>query len=58
MKCPKTREEIEARFTRLTIDTCIYRYEDVMGRIMLILHYVDDINNDEQVPWDLVCVGS
>ena len=39
----KTGEEIEARFTRLAIDPCIYRYEDAMGRIMLILHYVDDI---------------
>ena len=43
VKCPKTGEEIEARFTRLVIDPCIYRYEDVMGRIMLILHCVDDI---------------
>ena len=30
-------------FTRLAIDPCIYRYEDAMGRIMLILHYVNDI---------------
>ena len=43
VKCPKTGEEIEARFTRLAIDPCIYRYEDAMGRIMLILHYVNDI---------------
>ena len=43
VKCPKTGEKIEARFTRLAIDPCIYRYEDAMGRIMLILHYVDDI---------------
>ena len=34
VKCPKTGEEIEARFTRLAIDPCIYRYEDAMGRIM------------------------
>ena len=45
VKCPKTGEEIEARFTRLVIDPCIYRY-DHCGRA------------DEQVPWDLVCVGS
>jgi hypothetical protein len=43
VKCPKTGEEIAARFTRLAIDPCNYRYEDAMGRIMLILHYVDDI---------------
>ena len=36
VKCPKTGEKIEARFTRLAIDPCIYRYEDAMGRIMLI----------------------
>ena len=43
VKCPKTGEEIEARLTRLAIDPCIYRYEDTIGRIILILHYVDDI---------------
>ena len=43
VKCPKTGKDVEARFTRLAIDHCIYRYEDAIGRIMLVLHYVDDI---------------
>ena len=43
VKCPKTGEEIEAKFTRLAVDHCIYRYEDALGRVMLLLHYVDDI---------------
>ena len=28
---------------RLAVDHCIYRYEDAFGRVMLLLHYVDDI---------------
>ena len=28
VKCPKTGKEIEAKFTRLAVDHCIYRYED------------------------------
>ncbi len=43
VKCPKTVEEIEAKFTRLAVDHCIYPYEDALGRIMMLLHYVDDI---------------
>ncbi len=41
-KCPKTGKEIEARFNRLAVDHCIYRYEDALG-LMMLLHYVDDI---------------
>jgi len=41
--CPKTGKEVEAKFTRLAVDHCIYRYEDALGRVMLLLHYVDDI---------------
>jgi hypothetical protein len=37
VKCPKTGEEIEAKFTRLAVDHCIYRYEDALGRIMTLL---------------------
>ncbi len=40
---PKTDKEIEARFNRLTVDHCIYRYDDALGRVMMLLHYVDDI---------------
>jgi hypothetical protein len=43
VKCPKTGKEIEAKFTRLAVDHCIYRYEDALGRVMMLLHYVDDI---------------
>jgi len=41
--CPNTGEEIEAKFTRLAVDHCTYRYEDVIDRIMMLTHYVDDI---------------
>jgi hypothetical protein len=43
VKCPKTGKEIEAKFTRLAVDHCICRYEDALGRVMMLLHYVDDI---------------
>jgi hypothetical protein len=43
VKCPKTGKEIEAKFTRLVVDHCIYRYEDPLGRVMMLLHFVDDI---------------
>jgi uncharacterized protein (DUF2267 family) len=43
VKCPKTGKEIEAKFTRLAVDHCIYRYEDALGRVMMLIHYVDDI---------------
>jgi hypothetical protein len=43
VKCPKTGREIEAKFTRLAVDHCIYQYEDAFGRVMMLLHYVDDI---------------
>ena len=38
----KGREE-KARFQRLPSDQCIFRYEDFKGRVMILLHYVDDI---------------
>ena len=43
VECPKTGDEIEAKFTRLAVDHCIYRYEDALGRVMMLRHYVDDI---------------
>ena len=43
VKCPKTGDEIEAKFTKLAVDRCIYRYEDAIGRVMMLLHYVDDL---------------
>jgi len=42
-KCPKTGEEVEAKFTRLAVDPCIYRYEDALGRVILLLEHVDEI---------------
>jgi hypothetical protein len=46
MKCPKSGKEIEARFNRLAVDHCIYRYEDTLDRVMMLLHHVDDIVTD------------
>ena len=43
VKCPKTGEEIDEKFTRLAVDHLIYGYEDALGRVILLLQYVDDI---------------
>jgi hypothetical protein len=34
---------VEEKYNRLAVDHCIYRYEDALSRVMMLLCYVEDI---------------
>jgi hypothetical protein len=43
LTCPMTGKVSKHSFKRIPVDHCVYRYEDAQGRVMLLLHYVDDL---------------
>ena len=43
LTCPMTGKVSKHSFKRVPLDHCVFRYEDAQGRVMLLLHYVDDL---------------
>jgi len=41
--CPRTRKVTKHSFKRIPVDHCVFKLEDAQGRILLLLHYVDDL---------------
>ena len=42
-KCSKTGNSESFGFKRLLVDHCVFHYEDSVGNVMILLHYVDDL---------------
>ena len=43
VKCNRTGKVTKHSFKRVPVDHCVFRLEDGQGRILLLLHYVDDL---------------
>jgi hypothetical protein len=43
LTCLRTGKVTKHSFKRVPVDHCVFRFEDAQGRVMLLLHYVDDL---------------
>ncbi len=43
LNCPRTGKVTKHSFKRVPVDHYVFRFEDEQGRVMLLLHYVDDL---------------